>query len=391
MGTQLAAYAWLQAQSRWESEADCAFQPRAHSTCPSENRDIRQKRLPRSPDRPGHTSLSAKPPGDCFAVPRPSSSSCRWSYRTRPTTAADHRPLPLRRDRSSAPSSSLLAARESVQVYMPPTRTRARMKEEVPPSVSAATQASSPPEPPSSASRETIVTAPAIDTTPNTSPTFQAGSKTPSRRVLRLKCPSCSDYPDGFRSEHELRRHTNRVHRKTRKVWMTIDTSPDKSFLANCKSCQTGKRYNECYNAASHLRRMHFHPHKRGERKMTAAEARRGGKPGDLDPPMDVLKANWLREVDEILGDDNEPTGEDVDNASMSPPQMHPPPRAQPQPPMQAPPQIPPLLQPLLQPQPPALQQPTTNISDGKAPPTPTTPSTRSMAIDSIVDKMDAS
>jgi hypothetical protein len=94
---------------------------------------------------------------------------------------------------------------------------------------------------------------------------------------------------------------------------------------------------------------------------MTAAEARRGGKPGDLDPPMDILKANWLREVDEILGDDNEPTREDAANTSLSPPQMVPP---QPQPPCK---------------------------SEGKAPPTPTTPSTRSMAIDSIVDKMDAS
>ncbi|KAI8938027.1 hypothetical protein NX059_005701 [Plenodomus lindquistii] len=259
---------------------------------------------------------------------------------------------------------------------MPPTRTRARMKDETPASSQAPAQPSVPVEPPPSASKETIVTLPAPAITPNTSPTFQlANSKTPTRRVLRLKCPVCTDYPDGFRSEHELRRHTNRVHRKARKVWMTIDTSPDKTFLANCKACQTGKRYNECYNAASHLRRMHFHPHKRGERKMTAAEARRGGKPGDLDPPMDILKANWLREVDEILGDDNEPIDEDAENVSMSPPQTLPPPPPPPPPKAQSHP----------------LQPPTTKTSEGKAPPTPTTPSTRSMAIDSIVDKMDAS
>lgn len=148
---------------------------------------------------------------------------------------------------------------------------------------------------------------------------------------------------------------------------MTIDTSPDKSFLANCKACQTGKKYNECYNAASHLRRMHFHPHKRGERKMTAAEARRGGKPGDLDPPMEVLKANWLREVDEILGDDNEPTEEDAASTSLSPTQT-----------------MPPQIQPQLQ------AQITPNKAEVKAPPTPTTPSTRSMAIDSIVEKQNA-
>lgn len=248
------------------------------------------------------------------------------------------------------------------------------MKEETQAGIPAAAQPSLPAEAPESASKETIVTVLAPDTTPNTSPTSQsATSKTPTRRVLRLKCPLCADYPDGFRSEHELRRHTNRVHRKTRKVWMTIDTSPDKTFLANCKACQTGKRYNECYNAASHLRRMHFHPHKRGERKMTAAEARRGGKPGDLDPPMDILKAKWLREVDEILGDDNEPIVDDAEKISQSPPQLLPPP---------------PLPHAQLHP----LQPPTTmKSSEGRAPPTPTTPSTRSMAIDSIVDKMDAS
>ncbi|KAF2132236.1 hypothetical protein P153DRAFT_284609 [Dothidotthia symphoricarpi CBS 119687] len=234
------------------------------------------------------------------------------------------------------------------------------MKEEASVSTIAAIQTSEPAEPVSS-SKETIVTASLNNTTPSTSPTFPGTSKNQSRRVLRLKCPLCNEYPDGFRSEHELRRHTNRVHRKARKVWVTIDTSPDKSFLANCKACQTGKKYNECYNAASHLRRMHFHPHKRGERKMTAAEARRGGKPGDLDPPMDVLKASWLREVDEFHGDsDGLNMGEVISVPSIQT-HHH------------------------------ALREPAPPKAEAKAPPTPTTPSTRSMAIDSIVDKVNAS
>ncbi|KAF2643327.1 hypothetical protein P280DRAFT_467382 [Massarina eburnea CBS 473.64] len=239
---------------------------------------------------------------------------------------------------------------------MPPTRRKGRMRDEARTSISAGTQtndATEGPAPP----KETVVTAPSVDTTPNTSPTFQTPGKTPPRKVLRLKCPMCNDYPDGFRSEHELRRHTNRIHRKTRKVWVTIDTSPDKTFLANCKACQTGKKYNECYNAASHLRRMHFHPHKRGERKMSAAEARRGGKPGDLDPPMEILKAKWLREVDEVVGETDEQSPGETTEAGFT--------------------QL--------------LQQPPVTQGDGIAPPTPTTPSTRSMAIDSIVDKMDAS
>lgn len=229
--------------------------------------------------------------------------------------------------------------------------------------------------PPPSTSREaTIASVSSSEATPNPSPILQSPHpKTPTRRVLRLHCPVCTDYPDGFRSEHELRRHTNRVHRKARKVWMTIDTSPDKTFLANCKACQTGKRYNECYNAASHLRRMHFHPHKRGERKMSAAEARRGGKPGDLDPPMDVLKANWLREVDEVLGDDGEPIGEDTKSVSMSPPHRLPPPAS------------------FHDAQPSLIPAPKIIPADVRAPQTPSTPSTRSMAIESIMDKMDAS
>lgn len=89
---------------------------------------------------------------------------------------------------------------------------------------------------------------------------------------------------------------------------------------------------------------------------MSAAEARRGGKPGDLDPPMDVLKANWLREVEEAVGEaeDSPEEGESMDASSTQ-------------------------------------LQPVATHADDKAPPTPTTPSTRTMAIDSIVSKVDAS
>jgi len=87
---------------------------------------------------------------------------------------------------------------------MPPTRRKGKMKEAQPTSTSAGTLAADPGVPP----KETIVTAPAVDS-PTTSPTFQTPGKTPPRKVLRLKCPSCNDYPDGFRSEHELRRYVH--------------------------------------------------------------------------------------------------------------------------------------------------------------------------------------
>ena len=96
---------------------------------------------------------------------------------------------------------------------------------------------------------------------------------------------------------------------------------------------------------------------------MTAAEARKGGKATDLDPPMDVLKTNWLREVDEFVEEDESPMDDVRSDSLTSPPSL---------------------------PQPLSQQQPIGAKAESKAPPTPTTPSTRSMAIDSIVDKVDA-
>lgn len=46
---------------------------------------------------------------------------------------------------------------------------------------------------------------------------------------------------------------------------------------------------------------MHFHPRKRGEGK----NEKRGGA-GSIrseDPPMEVLKSLWLKEVEELVGD----------------------------------------------------------------------------------------
>merc|ERR1711881_369149 len=87
----------------------------------------------------------------------------------------------------------------------------------------------------------------------------------------RLLCPHCSDHPDGFRGEHELQRHVSRAHNKIRKVWVCVDSSPDGTFLANCKACRTKKR---------------------------------GGKGGGNWPPMEDLKESWMREIEEIVPDD---------------------------------------------------------------------------------------
>ncbi|KAK7521699.1 uncharacterized protein IWZ02DRAFT_370537, partial [Phyllosticta citriasiana] len=112
----------------------------------------------------------------------------------------------------------------------------------------------------------------------------------------KIMCAKCNEHPEGFRGEHELRRHTERVHAAIRKVWVTVDASPNKQFLAHCKACRNGKKYGAYYNAAAHLRRAHFNPRKRGRK--AKGDERRGGKGGGDHPPMDVLKQFWMKEVE---------------------------------------------------------------------------------------------
>lgn len=118
----------------------------------------------------------------------------------------------------------------------------------------------------------------------------------------RVKCPRCNERPEGFKGEHELRRHVDRVHGILRKTWVTVDISPDHKFLASCKACRTGKKYGAYYNAAAHLRRTHFNPRKRGRGAKGKNDEKRGGKGGGDHPSMDVLKM-WMKEVEEVVLD----------------------------------------------------------------------------------------
>ena len=129
----------------------------------------------------------------------------------------------------------------------------------------------------------------------------------------KIMCPHCSEYPDGFRGEHELRRHAERAHALVRKVWVTVDASLDKKFLANCKQCRSGKMYGAYYNAAAHLRRAHFHPRKRGRKGKH--DEKRGGKGGGDDPPMDILKQKWMKEVEIVAPTDDKLVIEHSDDA----------------------------------------------------------------------------
>ncbi|KAK4185112.1 hypothetical protein QBC35DRAFT_30169 [Podospora australis] len=128
----------------------------------------------------------------------------------------------------------------------------------------------------------------------------------------KVMCFQCNDHPEGFRGDHELRRHTEAKHKSVVKKWVCRDpadynlphsvtaTKP----LGDCKQCSAGKHYGAYYNAAAHLRRTHFRVK---ARKGSAAskngsntpkdDEKRGGKGGGDWPPMSELKL-WMSEVE---------------------------------------------------------------------------------------------
>lgn len=112
----------------------------------------------------------------------------------------------------------------------------------------------------------------------------------PRPPVRRVYCEKCSEYPEGFRGEHELRRHTEAKHSAMARRWVCCEPHNGKDLsiqpvvaLSTCKACTAQKQYGAYYNAAAHLRRAHFHHY-------------RGGKASGDWPPMSVLK-DWMREV----------------------------------------------------------------------------------------------
>ncbi|KAG5979039.1 hypothetical protein E4U55_005638 [Claviceps digitariae] len=131
-------------------------------------------------------------------------------------------------------------------------------------------------------------------------------------RGPKVFCTQCNEQPEGFRGEHELRRHISAKHSAVVKKYVcrnpaSVGLSSTVSViqpLSDCKACTSGKEYGIDYNAAAHLRRTHFRPKPpRGRNKKPDAE-KRGGKGGGSWPTMAELKP-WIMEVSVAYDEDD--------------------------------------------------------------------------------------
>lgn len=129
--------------------------------------------------------------------------------------------------------------------------------------------------------------------------------------LRRVYCDKCNEYPEGFRGEHELRRHADAKHAALTRRWvcarpnrLSSDMVQPAIPLEKCKACVARKHYGAYYNAAAHLRRAHFNP-------------QRGSKASGDWPAMSVLK-DWMTEVRQPVGvtDLEDSSGDETGNGN---------------------------------------------------------------------------
>jgi hypothetical protein len=148
-------------------------------------------------------------------------------------------------------------------------------------------------------------------------------------KMPKVQCKHCDEHPEGFRGDHELRRHVTSKHTARPKRWMcqtppagTSSLVPFKP-LSDCKHCSEGKQYKRHDNAVAHLRRSHFSNKapkaKTSKVKKTGVVAiaeGRGGKSGGNKPSL-VELGPWLHDFTISLtpdDDDDESDGAEDDD-----------------------------------------------------------------------------
>jgi hypothetical protein len=165
----------------------------------------------------------------------------------------------------------------------------------------------------------------------NDGKTAIAKSKYIRPRQPKVFCDLCDEHREGFRGEHELRRHKDAKHQSCVKKFICVDphelglpvnvqvVNP----LSKCKACKAKKKYGAYYNAAAHLRRTHFKEKpsrckNRNSGTNNGDDDKRGGKGGGDWPSMHELK-NWMREIyvrhdEQQSKEDDDDADEEIDN-----------------------------------------------------------------------------
>ncbi|KAM0420909.1 hypothetical protein ACHAPT_011298 [Fusarium lateritium] len=141
----------------------------------------------------------------------------------------------------------------------------------------------------------------------------------------KVFCTQCNEHSDGFRGDHELRRHINAKHEGVVKKFVCRDpkTVGIKSSveavnpLSKCKACTSGKQYGAYYNAAAHLRRTHFKPKTPRGKKGASADEKRGGKGGGDWPSMSELKVWFVETMVEVDQNESPITDQEEGDSDM--------------------------------------------------------------------------